>query len=123
MRRRTLLAAMVLLWMAMYAVPARGAPTRAMQNAVDTYAADYASFQGWRYVDRLADSHGDWRRSRFTLVFVSTGAGRYDGHSVKVDFEWNIEARVARCGPGWYVVSTPYDLNSCQRKTAILPHW
>jgi hypothetical protein len=87
--------------------------TRPMFDALDGYGESYAKFQGWTYADRLANSHGDYRRAYATLVFTTTYEGTYDGKKVKVPGEWQVEARVVRCGPGWYVVGTPEDRQTC----------
>lgn len=96
-------------------------PTQAMLNAADNYGAQYADAQGWQYVDRLATYHGDYRRAYVTLVFTTTYDGLADGKKIKVDGEWDVQARIARCGPGWYVISTPMDQESCTR--FHLPSW
>lgn len=98
-----------------------------MRDAVDAYGYATADSSGWQYVDRLSTAHGDYRRAYFTLVFVkdlplTECNQRRMCWKTTMPFEWNIEARVVRCGPGWYVVSTPLDLNGCSRRI-VLPPW
>lgn len=82
-----------------------------MRDAVDAYAYDYAALQGWTYVDR-ANLRGDYRRAYFTLSFATIVD--CDGcPGGRLPWNWDVEARAVRCGPGWYVVSTPLDQRSC----------
>lgn len=89
-----------------------------MRDAVDQYATGYAGVQGWEYIDRLSDAHGDYRRAYFRLQFgadyptrVCDTTGCTAGPPLS--WSWIVEARAARCGPGWYVISTPLDRNTC----------
>ena len=91
-----------------------------MFDALDAYGAEYADYQGWTYVDRLANSHGDYRRAYATLVFTTDYDGTYDGRPIKVPAEWEVEVRVVRCGPGWYIVSAPDNRRTCP---VPLPRW
>lgn len=91
-----------------------------MRDAVDQYATAYAAQQGWSYVDRLSNAHGDYKRGHFTLVFGADyptrvcNAQKRCWNGAPLPWTWNVEARVAKCGPGWYVVSTPLDPHTCQ---------
>jgi hypothetical protein len=100
-----------------------------MRDAVDAYAGQFATVQDWTYADRKADWHGDYRRAYVTLVFTTDYAFTecdLDGRHCKrlrVPWQWDVEARVARCGPGWYVVSTPYDRHGCPGPGISLRWW
>lgn len=91
-------------------------------DAFDTYGAETAKYQGWDYVDRLATVHGDYRRAYATLLFLTNYDGTYDGKAISVPFEWRVEARLVRCGPGWYIVSGAFDRRTCPVRWQI-PRW
>lgn len=109
--------------------PAAAQPT--MTRSVVEYAHEFAGWQHWLLVT-AERGRGDYRRSYYRLKFLANpGAGSehcfdeltyvescpakwWDGG---FPFYMNVEARVARCGPGWYVVSTPVDENRCRAPT------
>lgn len=108
------------------------APQRA---AVGAYAASYGTWQGWQLVD-VTPVHGDFRRAYYQLHYLANpgpAAAECFAEVVTVDscdgrwyiggfpFYLDAEARVARCGPGWYAVSTPLDRRSCG--DGHLPRW
>lgn len=108
--------------------PAATATTRT--GAITLYADQYAATEGWVLTESPAFDHGDFRRSYFTVRYLANpapGASNCFGDIVYVDmpgcptkffqddgpFWMDVEARVVRCGPGWFVVSTPLDRNTC----------
>lgn len=105
---RTLL--VVLLIAGALCATAQAAPTTAMQSAVERYGHTYATDQGWQYLRLLPSMRGDWRRGHFWLLFDATD--RADS-SPNVEFDLRVEAVAQRCGPGWFTVSSPLDLNGC----------
>lgn len=87
-----------------------------MRTAVDQYAEGYAHEQGWQYVDRI-NGRGDYRHGYFRLIFITEAQAQIDGHPAgRVSVTWDVEARAARCGPGWYRVATPDDRATCPGK-------
>lgn len=112
--RRWVLLTIFIAFIAIDAAPAcAGDVTVPMLGAIDDYGARYAQVQDWDYVDRLATTHGDYRRAYATLIFTTTYEGVADGREIDVPGEWEVDVRVVRCGPGWYVVSSPLDRQVC----------
>ena len=109
----------------------------AQRAAVDVYAADYGTYQGWQIAD-ASPVRGDWRRAHYRLHYLANpapGAAACfvaaptidDGCPAKwyvggIELYLNVDARVARCGPGWFVVSTPLDRHTCATRLR-LPRW
>jgi hypothetical protein len=102
------------------------AGTRSGQTQL--YATRYATYQGWQLVSATRAGGND-RRARFVLRFLANPAPGtehcYDD-VVTVDscpakwytddfpFYMRVHAVVAKCGPGWFVVSTPLDRHRCR---------
>lgn len=84
-----------------------------MRDALDSYAYTEADFQGWKYVDRLANARGNWKIAYFTLVYI------VPQKTQRVTFELTVEARIERCAPGVYAIETPYGGDQCLH----LPAW
>lgn len=109
-----------------------------MLQALRDYGADYGTYQEWVFVD-VEHAHGDSRHAVVDLDFLANpapGADKCfvanpttdDGCPTKWytgDFEFymDVEARVVRCGPGWYVVSTPLDQHKCHADVDYLRRW
>lgn len=83
-----------------------GTVPQAMRDAVDQYAEGYATFQGWRYTDRTAVA-GDYRRAHTTLSFLMNDPDD------ELLIEWDMAAKVVRCGRGWYVVGSDLEPRTC----------
>jgi hypothetical protein len=137
MRKPLLIATLVL---SVCSPSAVAATTPTMSGSVRAYAVSYGAFQRWVLAEAPRFKRGDYRRAYFTLHYLANpapGAARCfadDGingygygcprkwYTGGIEFYMDVEARVARCGPGWYVVSTPLDGATCPH-AVTLPRW
>lgn len=98
-------------------------------GAVTRYAADYASNQSWVLTGAPERIGGTNKRALYRLTFLANPAPGAEGCYAEIlyvdscpnpwyidDFPMymKVEAEVRRCGPGWFVVSTPMDDNRCR---------
>lgn len=100
-----------------------------MRAALDQYGADFASYQGWTYVDYSNIKSGDYKKAYFDTNYVITGPLTtcnknnkcYVNPGDEFEIDWAVETLVVRCSKGVYAISTPYDTNNCSG--GWLPKW
>lgn len=119
----------VLLLAVAFLTLAASASAATRTDAVERYASAYAVEQEWLKSEPPTFEHGDFRRSYWTLHYLANpapGSEHCFDDIIYVDscpvkfyeddgpFWMDVDALVVRCGPGWFVVSTPLERGVCR---------